>query len=755
VAVRSKKDLRPAPPAGRATWFVPLESKLHVPANRPGLVWRGRLIDQLGAARASPLVVVLGPPGYGKTTLLTQWGHADERPFAWVTLDDADNDPSRLLTYLVFALDEVVPLGAGIFPRRPEPDEALTGFALPRLTHALAQRAKPFVLVLDDAHLLRNEKALDLVSTLVQNLPAGCQLVLSGRNLPAVRLSRLLVDKSLLALGVRQLALTPHEGAELLHAAKLPVSTSEAAMLVDRTEGWAAGLYLAALALREQPHLGEALDAFAGSDELLSRYMRDELMERLPPKRLAFLLGTAALDRLCGPLCDAVLAASGSAEMLEKLERANLFVMPTDRNRVWFRRHQLFSEMLLAELRRRDPEAEFAQHRRAAEWYERVGDPETALEHALAARDFTFAATLIANHLEAYLVNGRAATLRRWIEAIPSSMVSNLSWFGAAASLAYISNGDIERATHWMAVAERANGDESPVRDGRASLRSAVAISRAALGLGGADKLLQDATIGYDEEGEDSAWRGCCSFLQGVGLYLRGDVEGSRGKLDEARRFTGLRQPNIYAWTLAQLAVLEISTGQWEAARERAERARIAVERNGLPEYASAALVYAVSALTCAHWRQPAEARRDAARATRLLAMLSGIAPWMSVEGRIVLADAYVLLGDAGAAREALRLARRDLPRLGEAPILQGWLEASASVVSAQRSATTGPPLTPAEIRVLQFLPTHLSFREIADRLHVSRNTVKTQVISSYRKLGASTRTEAVESARSLSIIER
>jgi LuxR family maltose regulon positive regulatory protein len=727
---------------------------LHVPPNRAGLVWRQRLLDQLGSARGSPLVVVLGPPGYGKTTLLTQWAEADARPFVWVTADDADNDPSRLLTYIVSALDDVVSLGSGIFPRPPDPGPAFTAFALPRLVHALGGRVHPFVLVLDDVHVLRDRDPLDLIAVLAQSLPEGSQLVLAGRDLPPIPLSRLLVNNSLVALGVRQLAFTAREGADLLHVAGVPVGVSEAAMLVERTEGWAAGLYLAAVALQDEPHLGEALQAFTGNDELISRYLHDEMLERLPAERVAFLLGTAALDRLSGPLCDAVLGTSGSTELLEELERANMFLLPLDRDRVWFRRHQLFGEMLLAELRRRDPQAELVQHRRAAEWFESTGNPDEALQHALAARDPAYAAEIIATHLESYLATGRAATLRRWIEMVPSKEVTNLPWFGAAAALAYASSGDIERATHWMAVAERGAEDASPIPDGRASMRSAVAISRASLGLGGASRLLDDATTGYELEADDSSWRGWCAYLQGVALHLGMRIDAARDKLEEARRLSGLHQPNVHAWSLAQLAVLDAMLEQWESARAFAERARIDVERNGLQEYASAAMVYAISALTCARSRQPAEARRDATRGRRLLSMLSGLAPWMAVQGRILLGDAYVLLGDPTEARDSLRAARRDLPRLGDAPALRTWFDRSHEAASSLRGASSGPPLTAAEIRVLQFLPTHLSFREIADRLHVSRNTVKTQVISSYRKLGASTRTEAVESARSLSLIE-
>jgi LuxR family maltose regulon positive regulatory protein len=447
-----------------------------------------------------------------------------------------------------------------------------------------------------------------------------------------------------------------------------------------------------------------------------------------------------------------VLGTTGSAELLSELAGANQFLVPSDRNGVWFRRHQLFSEMLQAELRKRDPLAEREQHRRAATWYEQAENPDAALEHALAAEDIELAAAIVARHVMPYIASGRAAALRRWIETLPKRAVMQLPWFGAAAALAYVSSGDVERATQWLAVAERGQ-DDGATMDGRSSLRSAVAISRAALGLASASSILQDATTGYELESDEGPWRGFSAFLQGSAMAVLGDVEGARSKLHEARALNGLDQPNVYAWTLAQLAVLEITAGSWDAAHELAERARVEVERHGLQDYTPAGLVYAASALTCAHSRQPAEARRDATRAARLLTALNGLVPWIAVEGRLLLADAYLLLGAPAEARECLRLCRRDLPRVGESPPLQEWFERSTEASAAHRNVNNGPPLTAAEIRVLQFLPTHLSFREIAERLHVSRNTVKTQVISSYRKLGASNRTEAVERARELSLI--
>jgi LuxR family maltose regulon positive regulatory protein len=734
-------------------WFVPFEAKLHVPPTRPELVARPHLIDLLRGSEASPLVLVIAPPGYGKTTVLAQWAPQEERPFLWVTLDESDNDASRMLVNIVVALDEAVELGRGLFPRPPEPGPGFISFALPRVTRAISDRADGFVLVLDDVHVLHDRDALDLLGTIVQNLPPGCQLVLAGRDLPSLRLGRLLVSHSLVTLGTRELAMSVREGRQLLHAAGLPVGDSEAAMLVDRTEGWAAGLYLAALALAEEEHLGHALESFAGSDMLLSEYLKDELLDRLPPDRLEFMLGTAVLERLCGSLCDAVIGTTGSAEQLEEQARANLFLTSTDRRGVWYRRHQLFAEWLLAELRRRDPGRETEEHRRAAGWFEAAGDIDTALDHARAAGDHTMAAEMIARHAVEYVGSGHASTVRRWIEAFPERPFIEFPWFGATAALAYAPNGDLDRATRWLAVAERGADDGRPVPDGRTSLGSAVAITRATMGLAGVAQLERDASLGYDLEPDDSPWRALCAFLQGVAIHLQGHLDAAVPKLEEAVATSPTDQPNVHAWGLSQLAVAAMQADDWDRARDHAERARMEIERDGLQEYSPAALVYAVSALSSAHWRQPGEARHDAALATRLFAALSGLAPWMSVEGRIAIAEAYLALGDPGLARENLRAAERDLTRLRDAPVLRRWFDATYEAAVARAHEVNGPPLTAAEIRVLQFLPTHLSFREIAERLHVSRNTVKTQVMSSYRKLGASSRTEAVERAKALALV--
>jgi LuxR family maltose regulon positive regulatory protein len=736
---------------------VPLDSKVHAPQWRQELVPRPHLVERLRSARDSPLILVTGPAGYGKTTLVSEWGREDERPFVWLTLDASDNDASRMLTYIVFALADVMPLGAGIFPRPPEPGPSFTAFALPRLTRALAARVRPFVLAIDDVHVLHDQASLDLLAILVQNVPEGSHVVMAGRDVPPLPISRLLVNHALVGIGAHHLAMGPNEGLEMLHAAGVPVGASEAKLIVDRTEGWAAGLAMAAMALREQEHLGRALEAFAGSDGLVTDYLRDEVLEGLTPELLEFMLGTAILDRLSAPLCDAVLGTTGSGEKLEWSSRAHLFVSAVDRDRIWFRRHQLFSEMLVAELRRRAPDQEPIQHRRAAEWFEASGDPDAALDHAEAAGDVALAAQIISRNLVPYLSTGRASTVRRWIERLPVDQVSSIPWFAAAAAMAYVSTeGGAERASYWLGLAESANQEPGPLPDGRRSLRSALAITRAVLGIGGMEGLRRDAEEAYGLEVEGSPWRSLCALLVGTALELEGDLDAAEVKLREAADLSALELPSVHAWALAELSVCAFWRGDWEAVRELAERARVEVELHGLQDYASASVVYAASSVSCAYWRQPAEARRDAMRAARLLSSLSRMMPWKGVEGRVLIAHAYLRLGDVGAAHEALREASRELSRhrLQDAPGLRAQLAAAREAMASAVQTSMGPALTSAEIRVVQFLPTHLSFREIAERLHVSRNTVKTQVISAYRKLGAANRTEAVEAARALAILD-
>ena len=411
-----QSPLRPAAqtPAAR---FAPLEAKLEPPRRRPGLVARYSLVDRLRASAADPIVYVSAPAGYGKTTLMAHWADADSRPFAWVSLDDGDNDPVALLTYVALALNRVEPLGGPVFSALSAPQPAVDGVVLPRLGKAVATRSEPFVLVLDDAHVLTAPDALESLFVLMRHLPAGSQLAITARSEPTLPLGRLRAGRRLFELGPADLAFAPDEAELLLRGAGIQLEPAEVRLITERTEGWPAGLYLAALSLRGDASVAAAVEGFAGDDRLVADYFRDEVLARLSPSLARFLTRTSVLDRLSAPLCDAILEQTGSASKLHKLERSNLFLVPLDRQRVWYRYHTLFAEMLRSRLRDAEPELELELHERAGAWYAEHGEPEQAIRHALAAGNVARAGDLVWTSVPRYRGRGRGSVLLRWLSA--------------------------------------------------------------------------------------------------------------------------------------------------------------------------------------------------------------------------------------------------------------------------------------------------------------------------------------------------
>ena len=354
-------------------------------------------------------------PGYGKTTLITQWADAEQRPFAWVSLDERDNDPVVLLTYIAVALDRVEPIPPAVFEAFCSPGAGIENVMVPRLAAALSRMTIPFVLALDDVHALRNRGCLDAIATLVSHLPAGSQIVLAGRVEPDLPLARLRAQREALDIGAVDLAFETGEADVLLRATGVQLPEPDVAALVERTEGWPIGLYLAALSM-EAGGESSIATALAGDDAVVADYLRSELLDRQPPKIAAFLTRTSVLDEMCGSFCDAVLGETGSARTLEAIARQNLLVTPLDRRQEWFRYHHLFRDLLLSDLTRREPEAAPELRRRAAQWCEENGRPEAALDYAQAAGDADHAARLFVSvGIPAYS-SGRVATLKRWVD---------------------------------------------------------------------------------------------------------------------------------------------------------------------------------------------------------------------------------------------------------------------------------------------------------------------------------------------------
>ena len=392
IGVR-QRDGRPPGAGGPA--FDLFAAKLRPPLMRPGIVGRLPLIERLARGDPRPIVSVVAPPGYGKTTLLSQWAERNGQSFAWVSVEEPDNDPKVLLTYVAEALNKVQPIDERVFDALASPGSSVPGSVVPRLSSAFSSMTTPVALVLDDVHTLHNKECRDALSMLADHVPGGSRLALASRAEPPLRVAWLRAEGRILEIGPEDLSLTAVEASSLLRNADVALGEDEVAELHRRTEGWPAGLYLAALYLKEGGPLASAAAAFGGRDRLVSEYMESEFLSRISRRQRVFLTRAAVLERVCGPLCEAVLELPGSAATLMQLAQSNLLLVPLDRRGEWYRYHHLFRDMLLAELERQEPGLIPVLRRRAAGWCVRNGRPEEALEYSMAARDVETAAGLV------------------------------------------------------------------------------------------------------------------------------------------------------------------------------------------------------------------------------------------------------------------------------------------------------------------------------------------------------------------------
>src|ERR1700742_657062 len=398
--------------AGRGYDLV--TSKVRRPQVRPGMVCRSSLLERLARGDVGPIVSVVAPPGYGKTTLLSQWAERDGQAFAWVWVEEGDNAPKVLLRYIAEALDVVEPIDQRVFDALTSPASSIPGSVVPRLGSAFSSMTSPVVLVLDDVHVLHNSECRAALSVLADHVPGGSRLALAGRAGPPLRVARLRAEGKMIEIGPRDLSLTASEALSLLRSVGVGLSEDEAAELHERTEGWPAGLYLAGLYLREGGPLAGAAVSFGGGDRLVSDYMESEFLSRVSRRERVFLTRTAVLERMCGPLCEAVLGMAGSAAILEDLAGSNLLLVPLDRQAEWYRYHHLFRDMLLAQLYRRERGLMPVLRRRAAAWCLDNDMPEAALEYFMAAGDVDEAARLVGRLLPSVYRQGRMVTIQRW-----------------------------------------------------------------------------------------------------------------------------------------------------------------------------------------------------------------------------------------------------------------------------------------------------------------------------------------------------
>jgi LuxR family transcriptional regulator, maltose regulon positive regulatory protein len=732
--------------------FDVFESKLRIP-DVPRAVSRTGLVNQLRVERRR-MATIVAPAGYGKTTLLAQWAARDERPFAWLTVDDRDNDPLLLLRHLAASFERVQALSPSIHDTLTASGQSVWAAAAPALAGAFSSCRRPFVAVLDGADLLREGESADVLLALADEVPEGSMLVLAGRVQPPLPIARLRAGGGLLELGTRELALSRRDTQLLLRNAGSELDEEVFAGLLRRTEGWATGLSLAALALDEGALQNESV-GFSGRERYIWQYFRSEHLSRLTPERVTFLRRTSVLEHMCPSVCDAVLASESSAVELDAIERSNLFLVPLDREGRWYRYHHLFRDALRRELEFHEPELLPALHTRAADWFEAHGDLESALEHAEAAGDVQGAARMLsAIGLLAYH-DGRIETVESWLERFAAQ--APLNAYPAVAVLGgwvHAIRGRATDAQRWLEAAERGRGDET-MPDGSTG-RSWIALLRGAMCADGVERMQEDVRGALAELPADSSWLPTALVLQGVASALSGDrvvADATFADAAEAAERLGAADARVVA--IAHRSVLAASSGDQREAERLALEARELLTARPVREYVTTAMVRAAAATAFLRHGRWDDARRELDACKGIAASLTHALPWLSVETRLALGNACAALRDHDGAFAQLAEIERVLalrPRLGALVDQVADLRERIADLPDPRDGCSG--LTAAELRLLPLLATHLSFREIGDRLYVSRNTIKTQAISAYRKLGVSSRSAAIKRACELGLVD-
>jgi LuxR family maltose regulon positive regulatory protein len=586
-----------------------LETKLYVPRSRRPLVPRPRLSERLDRGTVSKLTLVSAPAGFGKTTLLTEWlaagpaAPAGERLAAWLSLDRADNGPAAFWAYVIAAL-RTVASGVGesaltlLQAPRPPPIETV----LTALLNDLRAVAGEIVLVLDDYHVIDAPEVQDAMAFLLDHLPPGLHVVIASRADPALPLARWRGRGELAEIRAAELRFTPDEAASYLNEMMgLQLTAQDVAALEARTEGWIAALQLAALSMQGRDDVAGFIAGFAGDDRYVVDYLAEEVLARQPGRVQAFLLQTSILGRLSGPLCDAVTGQGGGKAMLEALDRGNLFLVPLDDRRRWYRYHHLFADVLQARLLDEQPGQVPGLHRRASAWYQQNGEPPEAIGHALAAQDFGRAADLVERAIPAMRITRQEATVHGWLKALPDEVVRARPMLSFAVAGALLTGGEPEEvevrlrdAGRWLEEAA-ATGEESLAPSGEMvvadeeeyrRLPGAIELYRSALALvrGDVPGAVRHARRTLDRAlTEDHGVRAGAAGFLGLAFWTSGDLEAAHPAW--AQCAAGLRRSgqiaDIFGCAIAMADIRLVQGRLGEAMRTYDQALQRASEQDG------------------------------------------------------------------------------------------------------------------------------------------------------------------------------
>jgi LuxR family maltose regulon positive regulatory protein len=627
---------------------------------------------------------------------------------------------------------------------------SVLGRAAPRLAAEFRASPVAFVLMLDDLHELRSPACHDVLSVLIPAIPQGSQLAATSRS-EQPHLPRLRASGDALEFEAGDLALDADGARQIFANAQVSLTPEQAAAVTGRTEGWPAGVYLAALIAKRSS--GQAWSV-SGDNRYVADYLYSETLNRQPEDMQRFLRRTAVLDQLCGPLCEAVLGSSAAAIQLRRVEASSLFLIPLDHRRQWYRYHGLYREFLLDELGRVEPGHIMTLHQRAADWYESNGSPALALEHLLHTTDWDRSTRLATALIQQTYYAGQLTSVQRWLRAIGDANIERYPPLAVLMGWIAIVTGDTAPAERWAAFADAALFDGVPT-DGSSSFESARAMLRAVLCSSGPEQMMAAAAFAVAQEPAWSSWRAEALWMLGEANLLAGDLDEARSVFTEASA-VAVQNGNTDTSVIcdSELALLAVDRGDWQEAVERLERALATIDEYRMHDYVSCLLAFAGASRLAVHRGDLTEARRQLARAMRARPSATYALPYVAVRLRLQLAKAFLAIAEVVSARQLLReiddiLSHR--PALGT---LTGEVEQFRRVLASSAAEETGrSPLTPAELRLLPYLQTHLTAGGIAERLFVSSHTVKAEVQSIYRKLGVSSRNEAVQKATTVGLL--
>lgn len=723
---------------------VPAEPDLRPPPVRAGFVTRSGLVETLRASEAD-VITLIAPTGYGKTTTLAQWARAETAPTAWLTLRREHNGAKSLFTHLAAAMRQAGIMKAedvAVFQFMSELTVTTEGAR--HFAGRLESMREKATVVMDEANVLRSRTALDALTELVRQLEGRVRFAFASHATPKIRLPTVRSRGGLLEITEEHLVFSPEEVEQLV--TRLGLDATAAAEIFEMTEGWPAAAFITAVAERDARH-DPARRRIEGQRHL-HEFVRSEIVPHLSRQRRRFLTVTSLLDRMSGPLCDAVTGADSSQRLLESLDRETHLVHHLDHDDEWFVTNRVLRETLRADMERKEPETARAVHSAAATWYEAQGMLVEGIDHARLAGEADALTRLMGRLIKDRYTTGHLAEVLSWMTWLEENVAledhPNLAAIGA---LVHMQEGDVLATERWLEAASRRalEGDS----------RAVVSLVRASGTRAGVDQMIRDIEEAASAAGPGSRWLPAILVIRGLANVMSGDIRSAEAAFIEAAKAGSENQSRgSVVMALGQRALIAIERQDWDLAGHLSDEAVAIIDEFGLDGYLASGPPLIAAARCARHDNDIPAAQRLLSRAARVRPRLGVTIPGEAVLILLEMARAHAELSDVKGARPLIKEAEEIIlqrPDLGVLPAQVAAAEEALAGLAPGKIAL--PALTKAELRVLPLLATHMSFPEIGEQLFVSRHTIKSQATSIYRKLGSSNRSEAIAKAREIGLL--